>query len=113
MTHNEKLKRDKQLWIEWLNLYCDRIQQEFSEKVNDEDFWIDRTNRMNQVNPEFVLRNHVLQECIKEAEKGNFDLINQLLQIIQSPFNVPKDIRQKYCNWFRMNDSKIYVSCSS
>ncbi len=31
-----------------------------------------RLNKMNSVNPKYVLRNHIAWSCIQEANKGNY-----------------------------------------
>lgn len=63
----------------WLQRYLNRCQQETlsSEQLGQ---------RMDQHNPLYVLRNHLLQQAIDAAEEDNFDKIEQLYQRIRSPF---------------------------
>ncbi|WP_431688112.1 protein adenylyltransferase SelO [Hahella sp. NBU794] len=47
----------------------------------------DRTQAMQQVNPEYILRNYMLEEAIREAHQGDYLLVQNLLRIVKNPFN--------------------------
>ena len=42
---------------------------------------------MERVNPWFQLRNYILEQCISECEQQRFEMLEELLQICQNPFD--------------------------
>lgn len=46
----------------------------------------DSLNLMKKNNPKFILRNYLLFECIEEIKEGKRELLNQLLDAIQHPY---------------------------
>ena len=47
---------------------------------------------MRSVNPLVIPRNHKVEEALNEANKGNLKFINQLLEILNKPYNEQKNI---------------------
>src|SRR3546814_19297409 len=47
----------------------------------------ERGAAMNAVNPKFVLRNHLAQKAIVDAEHGDREEIERLLTILRRPFD--------------------------
>ncbi|KAJ3165551.1 hypothetical protein HDU88_004038 [Geranomyces variabilis] len=45
-----------------------------------------RTERMKRANPKYILRNHLAQQVIEKAEQGDFSGVNELLRLLQDPF---------------------------
>lgn len=90
-------------WQAWFELYKGRLSQE-----NIEDTI--RIKKMNEINPKYVLRNYMSQLAIEAAEKGNYDLINELYNMIQNPY----DEQPEYEKWFakRPDWAKQKVGCS-
>ena len=41
---------------------------------------------MNAVNPKFVLRNYLSQIAIEQAESGNNEPVNELLDVMRHPY---------------------------
>ena len=41
---------------------------------------------MNAINPRFVLRNHIIQEAIEDADRGHYALTNTLLKLTGTEF---------------------------
>ena len=71
---------------------------------------------MKRVNPWFQLRNYILEDCIKECEKGDNQMLEELLQICQNPFEEEKygeEIVNKYSKVVDERGYDIKVSCSS
>ncbi len=64
----------------WAHTYAQRLQLECSVDA-------DRAVRMNQVNPKFILRNHLAQVAIAQAEQGDFSQTQLLLHILANPFD--------------------------
>jgi uncharacterized protein YdiU (UPF0061 family) len=77
-----------------------------SEQLNDEykvrlDKWIaqyrvrlnkDKTpddirrEKMNKVNPKYILRNYIAQLAIEKAEHGDSSMVNELLEVLRNPY---------------------------
>jgi uncharacterized protein YdiU (UPF0061 family) len=50
---------------------------------------------MNSVNPAFTLRNYLLEEAIRKAEKGDFKSVDRLLELSKSPFSANTPIQMQ------------------
>ncbi len=68
----------KKRTIEWLRRYgrCLEDQSEDREK---------RIQRMNRVNPKYVLRNYLVQQAIEKAEEDDFEEVWKLLRLLKRP----------------------------
>jgi len=64
----------------WAGRYRARLLAEAS--VDSE-----RANRMNRVNPKFVLRNHLAETAIERARTGDFSEVQRLHRVLQRPFD--------------------------
>jgi uncharacterized protein YdiU (UPF0061 family) len=63
----------------WLDSYQDRLSL---EKASPDQ----RRERMNRVNPCYVLRAHFLDHAIQSAEQGDFAELNRLSALLQNPY---------------------------
>lgn len=72
----------------------------------------DRGERMKTVNPKFVLRNHLAQRAIEQAQKGDFSEVDKLLSILQRPFDDQPE-HDDYSKPPKVGTPKVVVSCSS
>lgn len=90
-------------WNEWFENYGDRLKE---EKFSDEE----RKEKMNTVNPKYVLRNYMAQLAIDDADKGDYKLIDELFQMLKKPY----DSQPKYEKWFakRPEWARDKVGCS-
>lgn len=89
----------------WLDDYQNRIAL---EKVSIDE----RKSKMRKINPKYVLKNYILQDVIKEVEKGDYELLNDMLQIAQNPYDeYPK--YEKYALPTPKNLGGFICSCSS
>ena len=95
----EVLKR----WMYWFSLYIQQLQY---EKQSDKH----RKKRMNLVNPKYVLRNYMAQMVIEEADKGNYDLLHEMYQLLLNPYQE----QPNYQKWFakRPDWAKHKIGCS-
>lgn len=69
-------------------------------------------NLMLNTNPGFVLRNHVAQEAIEAAQQGNYQVVQDVLHVLQRPF----DAHPAHGAWADFPPewaSSIAISCSS
>lgn len=64
----------------WLKMYDARLEHEKSS-------YAQREEKMLQKNPKYVLKNHMLQEAIELAEKGDFTRVEELLYIAAHPYD--------------------------
>ena len=67
---------------------------------------------MLTTNPKFVLRNHLGEQVIQQAKMGDFSGIDQLLQVLSSPFDEHPAFEHFAAfppDWA----SSISISCSS
>lgn len=67
---------------------------------------------MKKVNPKYTLKNHLLQEAISLAEKEDFSLVNELLQLAQKPFDDHPNF-EKYAHKTPDGQGNSPLSCSS
>ena len=90
-------------WNTWLTKYLKRLKK---ETISDTE----RKCEMNLVNPKYVLRNYMAQLAIEEADKGNYELLNELFTMLKKPY----DEQPKYQKWFakRPDWARDKVGCS-
>lgn len=93
----------------WLQKYGQRLRQDGTSDA-------DRAARMNAVNPKYVLRNYVAQLAIDQAEQGDFELVNRLLEILRNPYDEQPEhaeFAEKRPDWARTRAGCSMLSCSS
>ena len=65
----------------WLADYRARLASEGSVDA-------ERRERMDRVNPQYVLRTHLAQRAIEAAEQDDFSEVDRLFRVLQRPFEV-------------------------
>ena len=94
---------------QWLEKYALRCE---GEGLN----LIQRKQRMNQVNPLYVLRNYLSQLAIDKAEQGDFSGVEELLEVLSNPYteqNGKQHLAEKRPEWARNRAGCSMLSCSS
>lgn len=72
----------------WLLAWRDRLKKEPREDAQ-------RQAAMLAVNPAYIPRNHLLEEALTEAQKGNLAFANKLMEVLASPYQ-EKDGFERY-----------------
>lgn len=69
-------------------------------------------SNMNKINPKYILKNYILQEAIDKANKDDFSLLNELLDIAHTPFEEHPKF-EHYAQPTPQNVNNLRLSCSS
>jgi len=99
----------KSRFSNWLRKYILRLQQEgISQNI--------KIQKMNAVNPKYVLRNYLSQLAIDKAEQGDYSMVNELLEVMRHPYDEQVD-KEHYAvkrpEWARHKAGCSKLSCSS
>lgn len=99
--------------------YIDRLKFDIEEFRNDpekvSEHESNKKKRMNEKNPLYILRNHLVQKAIEKIENDDdFGEARKLLKILENPYEANEDCLQ-YTLKPNLNDANqcIKVSCSS
>ena len=101
----QKMFVDPHSFDAWAKNYQARLRSE-----NGID--AERRERMLKVNPKFILRNHIAQEVIEAAQKGNYSEIDALLEVLQNPFDEHPEM-ERFDTPPPDAGKRVAVSCSS
>jgi uncharacterized protein YdiU (UPF0061 family) len=100
---NEFIDRDS--IDQWFADYIDRLQAEvFSDEA--------KKVMMDQVNPKYILRNHLGQAAIEKAQQDDFSEIERLQLILSKPFE-EQELFEAYAKPPPVDMQRMEVSCSS
>ncbi|MDP2274734.1 MAG: YdiU family protein [Archangium sp.] len=94
---------------DWLQLWWQRTREEDAAPSVI-------AQRMNAVNPKYVLRNYLAQEVIDSAQAGDASGVTQLLEVLRHPFDEQpgqERFAQKRPDWARSKPGCSALSCSS
>jgi serine/tyrosine/threonine adenylyltransferase len=95
--------------VDWLKSYNQRIIQDGTPQEI-------KRERMNRVNPKYVLRNYMAQIAIDKAEQGDFAMITELLELLRHPYDEQpgkEEYAVKRPDWARQRAGCSTLSCSS
>ena len=99
---------DRTAFDAWARRYAERLAHE------PDDADTDRALRMNRTNPNFILRNHLADLAIRDAQAGDFAETQRLLKVLQHPFDEQDGAaNERYAGFPPDWASSIEVSCSS
>jgi len=96
----------REAFDDWAVRYRERLQAEKSQDV-------ERKVRMDQVNPKYVLRNHLAERAIQQAvREKDYSEIDRLLELLSHPFTDQSGM-EAYALPAPDDSPPIIVSCSS
>jgi uncharacterized protein YdiU (UPF0061 family) len=93
----------------WLQKYRKRLQED-GQTVTQ------RSKKMNQTNPKYILRNYLTQLAVDKAENGDNSMIEELQDLIRRPYDEQPEnnnFAQKRPEWARNRPGCSMLSCSS
>jgi uncharacterized protein YdiU (UPF0061 family) len=104
LSHSEAEK-----WHKWFEKYLMFLKKDKSNVV-------ERQQRMKSVNPKYVLRNYMAQLAIEQAYEGEYNLIDELYEMLKRPYTDQKE----YDHWHKLipdwaidRPGSSTLSCSS
>lgn len=96
---------DREAFDAWAARYAARLRSESSLDA-------ERAARMNRVNPKFVLRNHLAEVAIRQAQAGDFAETQRLLKVLEHPYDEQPEASAD-ADFPPAWAQQIEVSCSS
>lgn len=96
-------------WETWFHKYQNRILKE--ELSNQQ-----RKEKMNTVNPKYVLRNYMAQLAIEKADNNDYSLIDELFELLKKPYSEQPEKEKWFAkrpDWARNKVGCSMLSCSS
>jgi protein adenylyltransferase len=93
----------------WLRRYIARVQQD-AVRLSE------RCERMNRVNPKYVLRNYLAQLAIDALERGDASIAERLMMVLQRPYDEQPghdELADRRPEWARHKAGCSALSCSS
>ncbi len=96
-------------WKKWLTTYIKAIN---NETLTDSE----RKEKMDAINPKYVLRNYMAQLAIDDANNGNYQLIDELYQLLKNPYNEQPENEKWFAkrpDWAKNKIGCSMLSCSS
>jgi uncharacterized protein YdiU (UPF0061 family) len=102
-------KEVKNKWEFWFLNYEVRLKQ---EDISSEE----RKQKMDAVNPKYVLRNYMSQLAIDKADEGDYSLIDELFQLLKNPYTEQPENEKWFAKrpeWARDKVGCSMLSCSS
>ncbi|CAG8603167.1 9036_t:CDS:2 [Funneliformis caledonium] len=113
LTRSVNLEKALSDFNSWFEIYKQRLLSEDSNDIN-------RSIKMKQINPKFVLRNWVAEEVIESVERGDSEVLKRVLQMCENPFKEwgvdPSEFQQeaaRFCGDVPTWGLGIQCSCSS
>jgi uncharacterized protein YdiU (UPF0061 family) len=114
-----QLSEGNDLTEDKLNEWFSRYQQQVAlqeQPLKSKDKQVTNKNKrltdMQAVNPQYILRNYMVEDAIQEAYQGDFTRVNDLLMVVSKPFNSHPAF-SAYKESVPANKQNLALSCSS
>ena len=94
-------------FMQWIGEWQARVSAEDAEQ---------RVKKMHAANPKFVLRNYLALNAIDAAEQGDFSVMEDMMQVLRSPYEEHPDSEQyaaKRPDWATSKPGCTMLTCSS
>ena len=92
-----------------LEVWDKKYQERLSLEKHSKD---QRLEQMRQINPKYVLRNHLAQNAIELAQKKDFSEVARLLKILENPYE-SQAVSEDYAMGPPPELTHLAISCSS
>ena len=102
---NDDLKFKDINFINWLKEWENRILINNGSKEKS-------INLMKKTNPIFIPRNHKVEEALENANKNNFQHLNDLLDVVKKPYTNNENLKQ-YKRPANLNGIKYQTFCGT
>ena len=105
----EGINKFKKEWSSWLHNYAERLSIQKNSKE-------ERIQKMDNINPKYVLRNYMAQLAIDAADKGDYSVIDELYQLLKKPYEEQPEMQKwfsKRPDWANDKIGCSMLSCSS
>lgn len=108
-----KALRDDCIYTDPFDAFIHKYQQVIQQTAQDMHA-SERIQQMQQANPVYILRNHMAQQAIEQAEQGDFSEVARLFDLLTTPFTKQAS-REKPTDLAPLagDQAEVSVSCSS
>lgn len=117
VTSKDARERAQKEWVEWLETYKRRIEDERDDWGEHEDWSLKRVQEGQKANPRFVLRQWVLEEVIKKVEEDHVKgkrILAKVLEVCRRFDYCNRSLNQPFRRWFLTHSNlgvvKTYLS---
>ena len=96
---------DRRQWESFLAQYLQIREHQDTKALDD---------AMQQANPHYILRNHMAQKAIEQAERDDFSEVERLFTLLSQPYSKQPELEQPEDLAPLPSDvPEVMVSCSS
>lgn len=106
-SYSEHFSKHHQNWMHWFKDYDSFLEVQPSDS---------RKSAMDAINPKYVLRNYMAQLAIDDANKGNYQLLDELYRLLKNPYSEQPEMQKwfsKRPDWAKNKVGSSQLSCSS
>ncbi len=108
-SYSETPESLKDKWMKFLSDYAEIVIAENREKS-------ERISQMNRTNPKYVLRNYMAQLAIDAADKGDYQVVDELFKLLLKPYDEQPESEKWFAlrpDWAKTKVGCSMLSCSS